>query len=172
MPVLHLIAGPRGAGRFTLYRTLIAPRYPALPFGNTEETRDALLAQGKDFATKMRFSQASELELLAQARAHGFAIVLYVVCVDAPWLLLDRMRHRTAEVDKDPAVHRSVTHCQRTLALLREGIEFADLSLLFDGSNVELGGPELVASVAGGRMHLHTALRPRWVDKVLGFAER
>jgi predicted ABC-type ATPase len=76
MPVLHLIAGPKGAGRFTLYRTLIAPRFPGLPFVDTVESRDALLAQGKDFATKMRFSQASELELLAQARAHGFAIVL------------------------------------------------------------------------------------------------
>jgi predicted ABC-type ATPase len=90
--------------------------------------------------------------------------------VDAPWLL-DRVRHRTAEVGKDPAQHRTVTHYPRTLALLREGIEFADLSLLFDGSDMELGGPELVASIAGGRMHLHSALRPRWVDKVLGFAE-
>jgi hypothetical protein len=29
----------------------------------------------------------------------------------------------------------------------------------------------LVASVAAGRMNLHTALRPRWADKMLGFAE-
>jgi predicted ABC-type ATPase len=160
MPVLHLIAGPKGAGRFTLYRTLISPRFPGLPFVDTVESREALLAQGKDFATKMRFSQPSELELLAQARTQGFTAVLYVVCVDAPWLLLDRVRHKT------------VTHSPRMLALLREGIEFADLSLLFDGSEMELGGPELVASVADGRMHLHTALRPRWVENVLGFAER
>ena len=120
----------------------------------------------------MLFSQPSELELLAQARAQGFATVLYVVCVDAPWLLLDRVRHRAAEVGKDPAPHKIITHYPRTLALLREGMEFADLSLLFDGSEMEHGGPVLVASVAGGRMHLHTALRPRWVEKVLGFAER
>ncbi len=71
-----------------------------------------------------------------------------------------------------PAPHRIVTHYPRTLALLREGVEFADLSLLFDGSEMEHGGPVLVASVAAGRMHLHTALRPRWVEKVLGFAGR
>ena len=170
MPVLHLIAGPKGAGRFTLYRTLIAPRFPGLPFANTEESRDALLAQGSDFASKMLFSRTSELELLARARAQGFATVLYVVCVDAPWLLPDRVRHRTAEAGQDPVPHRIATHYPRTLALLREGIEFADLSLLFDGSEMEHGGPVLVASVAAGRMHLHTALRPRWVDKVLGFA--
>ena len=172
MPVLHLIAGPKGAGRFTLYRTLIARRCPGMPFANTVESRDALLAQGSDFATKMMFSQPSELELLVQARAQGFATVLYVVCVDAPWLLLDRVRHKPAEVGKDTAAHKIVTHYPRTLALLREGVEFADLSLLFDGSEMEHGGPVLVASIAGGRMHLHTALRPRWVDKVLGFAER
>ena len=172
MPVLHLIAGPKGAGRFTLYRTLIAPRCPGLPFAHIDEDRRALLAQGSDFATKMLFSQPFELELLAQARAKGFATVLYVVCVDAPWLLLDRMRHRPAELGKDLAPHRIITHYPRTLALLREGVEFADLSLLFDGSETEHGGPVLVASIAAGRLHLHTALRPRWADKVLGFAER
>jgi predicted ABC-type ATPase len=172
MPVLHLIAGPKGAGRSTLYRTLIARRYPGLPFANTLESRDALLAQGSDFATRMLFSRPSELELLKQARSKGFAIVLYVVCVDAPWLLLDRVRQRTAKVAKDAALRRIVTHYPRTLALLREGVEFADLALLFDGSDVESGGPVLVAAVAAGYMHLHMALRPRWVEKVLGFAER
>jgi len=171
MPVLHLIAGPKGVGRFTLYRTLIAPRCPGVPFAGTVESRDALLAQGSDFATKMLFSQPAELDLLAQARAQGFATVLYVVCVDEPWLLLDRVRYRPTEA-KDPAPHRIITHYPRTLSLLREGVEFADLSLLFDGSDMEHGGPVLVASVAAGRMHLHTALRPRWVEKVLGFAER
>ena len=171
MPVMHLIAGPKGVGRSTLYRTLIARRWPGLPFAETVQSRDSLLAQGSDFATKMPFSQTSELALLAQARAHGFATVLYVVCVDEPWLLLDRVRHRPTEA-KDPAPNRTITHYPRTLSLLREGIEFADLSLLFDGSDMEHGGPVLVASVAAGRVHLHTALRPRWVDKVLGFAER
>jgi predicted ABC-type ATPase len=37
MPVLHLIAGPNGAGKTTLYRSLIAPRYPGLPFVNADD---------------------------------------------------------------------------------------------------------------------------------------
>ena len=172
MPVLHLIAGPKGAGRFTLYRTLIARRCPGLPFATTVESRDSLLAQGKDFATKMLFTQPFELELLVQARAQGFATVLYVVCVDEPWRLLDRVRQRAVEVDKNHKPHRTITHYPRMLALLREGVEFADLSLLFDGGEMKHGGPVLVASIAGDRMHLHTALRPWWVEKILGFAER
>jgi predicted ABC-type ATPase len=79
MPVLHLIAGPDGAGKSTLHRTLVALRYPGLPLADTDAARAALLARGKDFATKTVFSHPSKLELLAQARARGFATVLYVV---------------------------------------------------------------------------------------------
>ena len=171
MPVLHLIAGPKGVGRTTLYRTLISQRYPGLPFANTVESRNALLAQGKDFATRMLFTHTSELDLLPQARAQGFATVLYVLCVDAPWLLRRRVRHRGAEAGKDVAPHRISPQLSRMLAFLREGVEFADLSLLFDSNELEDGGPVLLVSVAAGRMRVHTASRPRWMEKVLGFAE-
>jgi predicted ABC-type ATPase len=154
MPVLHLIAGPGGAGKSTLYRTLIAPRYPALPLAASEDGRMALLAQGQDFATETVFSHPSELDLLARARMRGFDTALYVVCVDEPRQLIARVRY------------------QRTLALLQEAVAFAELSLLFHASDVAQGGPALVASIAAGRMHLHTALRPRWAEKLLGFAER
>ena len=130
-----------------------------------------MLAQGNDFADQDAVYAPSELEVLARARALGFSIVLYVVCVDAPWLLLDRERQPTAEGDDDVSPRKIIAHYPQTLSLLREGVAFADVALLFDGSEVEHGGPALVASVAGGRMHLHTALRPRWVEKVLGFAE-
>ena len=172
MPILHLIAGPNGAGKSTLFRTLISPRYPGLPFVNTDAARGALLAQGKDFATKTAFSHPSKLGLLAQARAQGFGTVLYVVCVDEPRLLLGRVRQRVLEAGQDVPPHKIIARYPRTLALLHEAVAFAELSLLFDGSDTEHGGPALVASIATGRMHLHTALRPRWVEKVLGFAER
>jgi hypothetical protein len=57
------------------------------------------------------------------------------------------------------------------LALLQDARAAVDVAFLFDGSDIEIGGPVLIASIAGGRMNLHTALRPRWVEKVLGFAE-
>jgi predicted ABC-type ATPase len=172
MPVLHLIAGPDGAGKSTLHRTLVALRYPGLPLADTDAARAALLARGKDFATKTVFSHPSKLELLAQARARGFATVLYVVCVDEPRLLLVRVRQRALEGGDDVPPHKIITRYARTLALLQEAAAFADLSLLFDASDAERGGPALVASLAAGRMHLHTAFRPRWAEKVLGFAER
>jgi predicted ABC-type ATPase len=196
MPVLHLIAGPNGAGKTTLYRTLIGPRYPGLPFINADDyeaahlqgegnprrrseqarswadaARTTLLAQGEAFVTETVFSHPSKLELMAQARAHGFATALYVVCVDEPRLLLGRVRARVQEGGHDVPPDKVITRYPRTLALLQDALALAELSFLFDGSDVEQGGPVLVASIAGGRMNLHTALRPRWVEKVLGFAE-
>lgn len=196
MPVLHLIAGPNGAGKTTLYRALIAPRYPGLAFVNADDyetrhlqgendprrrselarawadaTRSGLLAQGESFVTETVFSHPSKLDLLAQAQAHGFAAALYVVCVDEPRLLLERVRQRVQEGGHDVPAHKVITRYPRTLALLHEALALAELSLLFDGTDVGHGGPVLVASIAAGRMNLHTALRPRWADKLLGFSE-
>jgi len=42
------------------------------------------------------------------------------------------------------------------------------LALLFDGADVELGGPQLVASVVGGQVHRQASRQPAWVLKVLG----
>ena len=42
---------------------------------------------------------------------------------------------------------------------------------LMDAIDAGQGGPRLVATVAQGQMQLHAVLRPRWADKVLGFAE-
>ena len=196
MPVLHLVAGPNGAGKTTLYCALLERRYPGLPFVNADDherdalrgernpqrrselarawadvTRAELLTTGKSFVTETVFSHPSKLELLAHAKRLGFSTVLYVVCVDEPRVLLGRVSRRVEEGGHAVPPHKVVTRYTRTLTLLQEAVHIADLSLLFDGSDVEHGGPALVASVARSRMQLHTAIRPRWVEKLLGFAE-
>lgn len=163
MPLLHVLAGPRGAGKSTLSRTLVEPRYPGLPLLRAEECLD-LLAQDQAVAVEAAFYKPSDLELLVEAREHGFGIALYVLCVDDPRLLQKRAPQAPA--------HKIITDYSRTLALLQDALALADLSLLFDGVDVAHGGPALVASITASRMYLHTALRPRWVEKLLGFAER
>lgn len=163
MPLLHMLAGPNGAGKSTLYRTLVEPRYPGLPLVRADECPDSL-AQGHAVAVEAAFCDPSNLQLLVRAREQGFGIALYVLCVDDPRLLQRR-------APQTPA-HKIITDYSRTLALLQDALALADLSLLFDGADVEHGGPALVASITATRMHLHTALRPRWVEKLLGFAER
>jgi predicted ABC-type ATPase len=196
MPVLHLIAGPDGAGKSTLYQYLLAPRYPALPlvdaqacaweqFGHildpatrqraarawADAQRQELLQAGRSFITETAFSHPSRVALLAQARTLGFEVVLYAIALDEPRRLLQRVSQRVREGGPGVPSHKVLERYARCLGNLRQAVFMADLALLIDAADAHEGGPRLVASVVQRQMLLHTALRPRWVEKVLGFAE-
>lgn len=196
MPVLHLIAGPNGAGKSTLYHYLIAPRQPGLVFINAQlhenahlqhildpatraraarswadEQRQALLRQRQSFITETVMSHASRVALVAQARTLGFEVVLYAMGLDEPRRLLQRVSQRVREGGHPVPSHRVLERYPRCMDNLRHAAFMADLAFLIDSSDADEGGPCLIASITRGQMHLHTALRPRWVEKVLGFAE-
>lgn len=196
MPVLHLIAGPHGVGKTALYHYLVAPRYPALPFVDPqahaaahlqhlqdEEVRAAaarewadaqwqrLLRERTSFVTETGFSHPSRLALIGQARTLGFEVVLYSIGLDEPRKLLQRVNQRVREGGHGVPTHKLLARYARTLDHLRHAVFLADLALLFDGSDAHEGGPRLIATVMGSQMQLHTVQRPRWAEKVLGFAE-
>ena len=196
MPVLHLIAGPHGAGKTTLYQYLIAPRHPDLPFINpqayalaqlrhivdpatraraarswADDERQNLLRQGQSFITETAFSHPSRVALIAQARSMGFEVVLYALALDEPRLLLRRVNQGAREGGEAVPSHKVLERFARCLHQLRQAVFLVDLVFLFDAVDAHEGGPRLVATLAGGQMTLHTVLRPRWVEKVLGFAE-
>jgi predicted ABC-type ATPase len=196
MPVLHLIAGPHGAGKTSLYQYLIAPRHPDLPFINaqayasaqlrhivdpgtraraarswSDEQRQDLLRQGQSFVTETAFSHSSRVALIAQARSMGFEVVLYALALDEPRLLLRRVSQGAREGGDTVPSHKVLERFARCLHHLRQAVFMADLVFLIDAAEAHEGGPRLIATLAGGQMTLHTVLRPRWVEKVLGFAE-
>jgi predicted ABC-type ATPase len=196
MPLLHLIAGPNGAGKSTLYRYLLASRYPSLPFINAQayeashlqqipdpvarardarawadEQRQTLLRQGLSFITETVFSHASRVALVAQARTLGFEVVLYAMALDEPRRLLQRVSQRVREGGHPVPSHKVLERYPRCLDNLRQAAFMADLTFLMDASDTHEGGPRLIASVVARQMQLHAVLRPRWVEKVLGFAE-
>lgn len=196
MPVLHLIAGPHGAGKSALYDYLIAPRHPALPFVNAQRyatqqlqhvadasqrarsalawadaERDALLQAGASFVTETAFSHPSRLALITDARSRGYEVVLYAIAVDEPRLLLQRVTQRVREGGAAVPTHKVLERYVRCLENFRRAVRLADLVFLLDAADASEGGPRLIASITSGQMQLHTVLRPRWVDKVLGFAE-
>jgi predicted ABC-type ATPase len=177
MPVLHLIAGPNGVGKSTLYQYLLAPRYPALPFVNVQarapadRQRQELLHQGLSFVTETAFSHPSRVALVAQARTLGFEVVLYAMALDEPRRLLQRVSQRVREGGHAVPSHKVLERYARCLDNFRQSVFMADLALLIDAADAHEGGPRLVASVVARQMQLHSALRPRWVEKVLGFAE-
>lgn len=196
MPVLHLIAGPNGAGKTSLYHYLVHPRHPGLPFIDAQSYAGAqlqhigdpvaraeaarawadaqwqsLLRERTSFVTETVFSHPSRVALLAQARTQGFEVVLYALALDEPRRLLQRVSQRVREGGHPVPSHKVLERYARCLDNLRHAVYLADLALLIDASDAGEGGPRLIASVMARQMQLHTVLRPRWVEKVLGFAE-
>jgi len=193
MPVFHLIAGPNGAGKSTLYRYLIQPRYPQLTFINADvyeqaqlghvrdalqrseaarawadSQRDAHLQARQSFVSETVFSHPSKLKLMRDAQALGFEIALYVVCLDEPRRLLTRVRDRVQEGGHSVPANKILERYPRTVENLQQAVKIVDLALLFDGTDTDVGGPLLVASVAAGAVQLHGTWQPAWARKVLG----
>ncbi|MFJ1293623.1 zeta toxin family protein [Paracoccus yeei] len=111
-PSLILLAGPNGAGKSTLYETRVAPSFTG-PFVNADliqrdELRDAsmgasyraaeiaaerrasLLEARKSFATETVFSHPSKLEIITDAQACGYMVIVMHVGVDSPELSVAR----------------------------------------------------------------------------------
>jgi predicted ABC-type ATPase len=196
MPVMHLVAGPHGAGKTSLYEYLIAPRYPALPFinpaahaaehlGHVEDEqqralearmwgdaeRESLIRAGQSFVTETAFSHPSRIALMTHARSLGYEVVLYALAADDPRRLLQRVSQRVREGGHAVPTHKVLDRYPRAIENFRRAVRIAELVLLLDASDAGVGGPRLIASVVSGQVRLHGVLRPRWVDKVLGFAE-
>jgi predicted ABC-type ATPase len=196
MPVMHLVAGPNGAGKTTLYEYLIAPRHPGLPYINpsaaavqdlahlsdanecAEEARqwadaecERLLQGSRSFVRETAFSHPSRLALISRARDLGFEVVLYALCVDDPRRLLQRVSQRVREGGHAVPSHKVLERYPRVIDNFRRAVRIADLGLLLDGTDVADGGPRLIATVRSGHMQLHNVVRPRWVERVLGFTE-
>ena len=192
MAILHLIAGPNGAGKSTLYDYLIAPRHPSLEFVNADiherdrlshignpvkrseaarawadARRDSLLRRGTSFVSETVFSHPSKLDLIHAARARGFSVVLYVVCLDEPRVLLQRVRRRVNEGGHHVPPNKILERYPRTLANLAQAVKLSNMSLLFDAQEVSHGGPRLLAVCTEAGVELHAEPLPRWAAVML-----
>lgn len=102
-PVLHLLAGPNGAGKPTYYREILRPqiglpwinadeiaeqRWPDDPVAHghdagriAQERRSAAVAAGTSFISETVFSHPSKLDLVRDAAAARYFVYLYVLVV-------------------------------------------------------------------------------------------
>ena len=193
----HLLAGPNGAGKSTLYRALVREGIlgPPLEFVNADlherahlqhianpqdrseaarawadARRTALLAARTPFASETVFSHPSKLALIAEAQRHGFTVALYIVALDDPARLLDRVAQRVREGGHPVPPERILARYPRTMTHLAQAVQLSDVAYLYDAAEVTQGGPRLVA--------VHTALAttalvdalPAWAQRVLSGA--
>lgn len=194
-PVFHLLAGPNGAGKSTLYRALVkderinaelafvnADLYERSNLGHivdpqqrsiaardwAEEQRQAKLLAGASFVSETVFSHASKLALIQEAVAQGYVVALYVVALDDPQRLLERVRRRVSEGGHDVPPDRILSRYPRTLANLSKAVDLATVAYLYEAREQGDGGPHLVAVRHGKKETVFVKPLPRWARQVLG----
>ncbi|WP_323039912.1 zeta toxin family protein [Gemmobacter sp.] len=183
-PGLVLLAGPNGAGKSTLYQTRVAPSF-AGPFINADliqrdelkdpsmeasyqaariaaERRAALLEARKSFATETVFSHPSKLDVITDARARGYMVIVMHVGVDDPDLSVARVRARTDEGGHDVPEQKIRDRYRRSQPLIRQAVLQADRGMVFDNSRLN-EPPRLMALFAAGRLLRAEPELPDWV---------
>lgn len=194
----HLLAGPNGAGKSTLYRALVRQGLlgPPLEFVNADlherahlqhianpqdrseaarawadARRAALLAARTPFASETVFSHPSKLALIQEAQRCGFTVALYVVALDDPTRLLERVAQRVREGGHPVPPERILARYPRTMDHLSQAVRLADASYLYDAMEVAEGGPRLVALRTGASTTVLVDAMPAWAQRVLGATE-
>ena len=142
-PIFHLLAGPHGAGKSTLYRALAASGAieSNLEFVNADlherdwlqhvpdlqkrseaarewadARRAALLQARTGFVSETVFSHESKLNLIRHAQSLGYQVVLYVVALDDPQRLLPRVIPFPDQTDMSLLRLAVQQHCLRLRA--------------------------------------------------------
>lgn len=183
-PSLVLLAGPNGAGKTTLYETRVAPSF-AGPFINADliqrdDLKDAsmeaaygaariatdrrldMLDAGRSFATETVFSHPSKLEIIDQARARGYLVIVMHVGVDSADLSVARVRERMVEGGHAVPEDKIRARYERGPPLIRQAVLRADRGMVFDNSRLN-EPPRQVLVFAHGRLVQADPHLPAWV---------
>lgn len=193
-PVLYLLAGPNGAGKTTLYRALVltgtippnaefvnADVYEAAQLQHITDAqvrsrqaqrwadarREALLQAGQSFASETVFSHESKLQLIEEAQARGFFVLLLVVALDRPERLIERVAQRVAEGGHAVPTDRILARYPRTLALLARAVRTADAAILYDSQDIKPGTHAAVATCKKDQTQKLVYPLPVWARTVL-----
>jgi predicted ABC-type ATPase len=182
-PTMFMIAGPNGAGKSTLYETRIKPKTEA-PFINAdkiqknelddqsvagaykaaeiaEERRREHLVSGKSFVSESTFSHPSKLELLSDATAAGFRVVLYHVNVKNADLSVERVSRRVRQGGHDVPEDKIRERYERNQSLIRKAALQADRTFIYDNSIIGKP-PRLLIELRAGDVHRVAENIPEW----------
>lgn len=194
-PVFHLLAGPNGAGKSTLYRALVRDeiisadlafvnadlferdhlQHIADPAQRSEAARHwadtqraAMLAREESFVSETVFSHESKLALIDEALAQDYVVALYVVAIDDPQRLLARVQRRVHEGGHAVPPEKILARYPRTLENLSRAVGLVSAAYLYDGRELDEGGPYMVAMCQGRKVTTFVDHLPQWARTVLG----
>lgn len=155
-PVLHLVAGPDGAGKSTFYERVLFPVLN-LPFVNADNIAKALwpddtvghsyeaaqlaareraehIAQRSSFVAETVFSHASKIDLVEEATAAGFLVTLHVVVVPEA-LAVTRVIQRVRSGGHDVPEVKQRARYRRLWPLVARSVATVEEAVLYDNTS-------------------------------------
>ena len=193
-PVLIFLAGPNGSGKSTFFDEYLADlglayvnadriasalraadatapqdQIDRRAFAAAEGLRASFVEARMSFCTESVFSDpvGAKLELLAEARTRGLAVVLIFIGLDSPELSLARVMQRAARGGHDIPDPKLYARFPRVLANLRAAILVVDEAFLFDNSSFD-EPYRLVARYAQGKLVSQHQPLPPWAHGLPG----
>lgn len=190
-PTLYVLAGPNGAGKSTFYRARLsrltgaefvnADELALQTFGHVAETveesaegqrlaearRRELMAKKADLVVETTFSHPSKLELLHNARAAGYQLIVYHLNLESPDLAVERVAGRVLRGGHPAPEDRIRARYARNQPLIREAVLMADTALVLDSSEMGAGPTPLIAFTAGRPTEVADNL-PDWAISLYG----
>lgn len=184
---LWLLAGGNGAGKSTFYEQFLEPRgirivnadriahaineksperasYDAAQLA--ERIRYHLLQQGISFCFETVFSHHSKIDFMADAKAHGYEIILVFLHLDNPALNLARVSQRVSQGGHDVPEDKVRSRLPRTFEYVKQAMPLADEVHLLDNSSHE-HPLQRIATVRKGQAQVHTTTPPIWALEML-----
>ena len=183
---LDLVVGPNGAGKSTFVEFTLAPLLPTSVFVNADEiakqrwpadpavhaydatkiaadTRAKLIELRRAFIAETVFSHPSKLELIDNAHAASYTVVLHVLLIPEE-LAVQRVKHRVKAGGHDVPENKIRQRYQRLWPLLVTAITRCDSATVFDNSGLK--GPRIVAQMSVGQL-VGAARWPAWTPHPL-----
>lgn len=186
MKRLDLVVGPNGAGKSTFVALSLAPLLPNSVFVNADEiakqrwpqdpaarsydaariaaeTRARLIELGRSFIAETVFSHPSKLELITDARAAGYVVVLHALLIPED-LAVERVRHRVHAGGHDVPESKIRERHQRLWRLVAQAISRSDMTSVYDNSRTR--GPRIVGQFSAGDV-VGAPSWPAWTPREL-----
>jgi len=191
-PIAVVLVGPNGAGKSTFYarylqrvalpfinadnlaRTLVEAGSPAgeeterLAARLADKRRAELLTGRASFITETVFSDphGAKVQMLRDAQAAGYAVVLIFVCVDSAELTTRRVETRVALKGHTVPPDKIRARYERMRPNVKTALPFVDVGLVIDNSSYQ-SPHRLVAVTERGTVIARHPPLPWWAEEVL-----
>ena len=131
------------------------------------ERRASLMADRKSFATETVFSHPTKFDLITEAKALGYRVMMFHISVAHPDLSVARVGERFTEGGHFVPEEKIRNRYDRSGPLIRQAILSSDIGHVFDNSRLNQP-PVRVLSFANGSLTFALPQLPDWVLDLYG----